>query len=96
VRNPFLENSRARYESLARRLVEQPGGGRLDDIRELLVSKDFVEHPICGSKGENEFYSSLGLFTFASTIMVLSNEPALHVALGPPDVTPFPECTFHS
>ena len=58
--------------------------------------KEELNSGFSGSKGEDEFYSSVGLFTFAPTIMVLSNEPALHVAFGPPDVTPFQEYTFHS
>ena len=33
-------------------------------------------------------------FTFASTIMVLSDVPAFHVAPGPPDVTAYETLSF--
>jgi hypothetical protein len=36
-----------------------------------------------------------GGITFASTIMVLSaDRPELHIAPGPPDVTPYEKLTF--
>ena len=89
---PFLPNSSARYQSMERRLIHPPQGTRPDQIREILTSKDSAEHPICGSKGEGEFYSRLGMVTFASTIMILGDEPALYVSSGPPDIAPY--CQF--
>jgi len=88
-KNPFLPNSRARFESAERRLNRPPRGARLDQVQEILTSKDSAEHPICGSKGAAELYTQFGLFTFASTILVLGGEPALHVSLGPPDIAPY-------
>jgi len=35
-----------------------------------------------------------GSFTFASTIMVLGEKPVLHIAPGPPNVTPFESLSF--
>ena len=87
--HPFIPNSTARYQSLERRLTQPPAGTRLDWVKGILTSRDSAEHPICSSKGEAEFYRQIGLFTFASTIMVLGNEPALHVSLGPPDTVPY-------
>jgi hypothetical protein len=34
------------------------------------------------------------MFTFASTIMVLGDEPALHVSFGPPDTVPYGRFEF--
>lgn len=92
--NPFLPNSSARYQSLERRLAHPPQGTRLDQIGEILTSKDSAENPICGSKGEDEVYTRLGMFTFASTIMALGDEPALHVSFGPPDIAPYRRFEF--
>jgi isopenicillin-N N-acyltransferase-like protein len=92
--NPFLPNSTARYESMEHRLIHPPQGTCLDQIKEILTSKDSVQHPICGSKGEDEFYTRLGMFSFASTIMVLSDEPAFYVSFGPPDTAPYRRFVF--
>lgn len=83
----LAQNSTVRYQSLERRLKSQSRGTRLGDIKEILASRDSAEHPICGSKGENEVYTSIGLYTSASTIMILSGTPEFHVAFGPPIVT---------
>lgn len=91
--NP-LPNSTARYESMERRLAHPPQGTRLGQIKEILTSKDSAEHPICGSKGEAEFYTQVSMFTFASTIMVCGEEPALHVSFGPPDTVPYHRFVF--
>ncbi|MBM4466001.1 MAG: hypothetical protein FJ014_10700 [Chloroflexi bacterium] len=92
--NPFLPNSTARYQSMERRLAHPPQGTRLDQIKEILTSQDSPEHPICGSQGPDELYTRLGLFTFASTIMVLGDEPALHVSFGPPDTAAYRRFVF--
>jgi hypothetical protein len=92
--NPPLDNSMARYQALARRLSEYPAGRRLDQIREIMASKDSAQHPICASGREGEFYTDIGLFTFAATIMVLSKTPELHASLGPPDREPYQRFVF--
>jgi hypothetical protein len=92
--NPILPNSTARYQSLEHRLAHPPQVTRLSQIKEILTSRDSTEHPICGSKGKDEFYTQLGLFTFASTIMVLGDEPALYVSFGPPDTAPYDRFAF--
>jgi hypothetical protein len=61
---------------------------------ETLTSKDSVEHPICGSKRPQEAYTKAGYFTFESTIMVLSENPVLHISRGPPDIAGYEMITF--
>ena len=93
-RDPFLPNSSARYESMERRLIHPSQHTRLDQIKEILTSRDSAANPICGSRREDEFYNQWGMFTFASTIMVLGDEPALHVSFGPPDTVPYRRFEF--
>ncbi len=87
-------NSAARFQSLKRQLEAGSAGPRLTHIKKVLASKESIKHPICGSMGEKEFYHSIGLFTFASTIMVLSEKPEFHISLGPPDKTPYQKFSF--
>jgi predicted choloylglycine hydrolase len=94
--NLFFPNSTARYQSMQRRLSHPPQGTRLDQIKEILASKDSAENPICGSKGEEEFYTRLGMFTFASTIMILGDAPALCVSFGPPDTVAYRRFVFEA
>jgi predicted choloylglycine hydrolase len=81
-------NSVTRLECLARRLTTKSTGSRIELIKETLASKDSSTHPVCRSRGK-----SAG-FTFASTIMVLSTPPVLHIAPGPPAETPYETLTF--
>jgi hypothetical protein len=92
--NPFLPNSTTRYQSMEQRLGHPSQATRLDQIKMTLTSQDSKEHPICGSKGANELYTHLGMFTFASTIMVLGNEPALYASFGPPNIAPYNRFVF--
>ncbi len=79
----FYSNSYVRLQSLEMRLkdVEKID---IDIIKSTLSSKDSAENPVCRSYNE-----SMPFFTFGCTIMVLSESPELHVAPGPPDITPF-------
>lgn len=92
--NLFLPNSTTRYQSMEQQLVHSSQGMRLEQIKEILTSKDSKEHPICGSKGADELFTKLGMFTFASTIMVLGNEPALYASYGPPNIAPYHRFVF--
>ena len=92
--NLFLPNSTTRYRSMEQRLVHPSQGTRLDHIKEILASKDSIEHPICGSNGADELYTQLGMFTFASTIMALGEKPTLYVSFGPPDIAPYHRFIF--
>lgn len=89
-----LENSKARLQCLERRLGKGLGGNWLARIKETLASHDSDEHPVCGSGGNHEYFTKIGLFTFAATIMVLSDEPHLYIAPGPPDRTAYQKLTF--
>jgi hypothetical protein len=56
----------------------------IEEITTVLSSYDSDEYPVCRPYDEAKPY-----FTFGCTIMVLSESPELHIAPGPPDVTPF-------
>ena len=85
---PFLDNSRARLAALEARLRMEPTGSRLEQLAEILRSTDDSLHPICCTRDPGTFYAEIGLFTFASTIAVLCDDPELHVTLGPPSRAP--------
>ena len=50
------------------------------------MSKDSAEHPIASTIGDGGYYSSRGSFTFASTIMVLSDTPKLYINFAPVNI----------
>jgi hypothetical protein len=79
---PSQGNSGVRLKCLEDRLGQATDFG-VDLFKATLCSKDSATHPVSVPKGKT------GTFTFASTIMVLSDRPELHIAAGPPDVTPF-------
>src|SRR5205823_1096652 len=66
-------------------------GFDLAAVKAALASHDSADHPVCVPKGKK------AAFTFASTVMVLSDAPEFHVAPEPPDVPRyetlrFPKC----
>ena len=79
----FYPNSVVRWQSLDKRLKELAEID-VDIIKSALSSKDSAKDPIC-----RPYDTSIRFFTFGCTVMVLSENPELHVAPGPPDVTPF-------
>jgi len=81
---PFLDNSRARLESLKQKLQMAPGGSRIEQFQDILSCTDNPRHPICSSGADGEFYAEVGLRTFASTVMVLTDPPELRITLDPP------------
>ena len=85
---PFLDNSRARLIALKAGLTSDSDLPRGEQFARILSSSDDPRHPICTGRDEGTFYSEVGLFTFASTLMVLSDAPELRVTLGPPDRAP--------
>ena len=91
---PFLDNSRARYQTLADQLEGALHGKRVEALSQILASRDNPRHPVCGAGEKEEFYAEVGLYTFASTITVLAGNPEFRVAPGPPDRTPYREFTF--
>ncbi len=84
------DNSRTRFDSLEKRLNIPPQDITIELIKSALCSHDSKEYPICMNYENNS-----SLFTLGSTVMVLSEQPEFHVALGPPDVTPYKIYKFY-
>lgn len=80
------ENSQIRLRSLERYLMREAD---LDRVKKTLSAKDSAEHPVCRPYTNNK-----DGYTFASVIMVLSGQPELLVAPGPPDVHSYQTCRF--
>jgi predicted choloylglycine hydrolase len=78
------ENSVLRLQSLQKRLSQEKAVMDLIAIKAALTARDVADHPVC-----RPYKNPKSNFTFASTIMVLADKPALHVAPGPPDVHPY-------
>lgn len=76
---PGLENCETRLDAVASR-IESESDVRTKAIMAALRSKDSVKHPVCLSNKANR-----GVFTFASTIMILGENPKLLLTIGPPD-----------
>jgi isopenicillin-N N-acyltransferase like protein len=67
-----------RFKCLEDRLSKANGDWSLEVIKATLAARDSAEFPVCIPKGQR------AVFTFASTIMVLSDKsPEFHVALAP-------------
>ena len=81
--------SRIRFNSLEKRLKFSEKRS-IDLIKSALSSQDSKDYPVSRHCNENS-----PVFTFGSTIMVLSEKPEFHVAFGPPDVTPYEIYTFN-
>ncbi len=77
------KNSEARLRALRSRDLGT------DTIKNALRSHDDAENPVCRplKSGDDDF-------TFGSTIMTLSKQPALEVSMGPPDVNPYRRFEF--
>ena len=56
----------------------------IERVKSVLSAHDSVEYPVCRHYDEAQ-----PVFTFGCLIMVLSENPELHIAPGPPDVTSF-------
>jgi len=76
-------NTYVRLKSLDMRLKEAKELD-VEKIKAVLSSYDSREYPVC-----RPYDKAKPSFTFGCTIMVLSESPELHIAPGPPDVTPF-------
>ncbi|HJO95301.1 MAG TPA: C45 family peptidase [Victivallales bacterium] len=79
-------NSNERYKSLKNRSEKISQKDRFSEIKNTLMAKDSVTDPICSTIGDGSHSSSWGIFTFASTIMILSEVPELHVNYAPADI----------
>ena len=78
------ENTHARLEALEARLGSKEGSLGIEDIKSTLSSQDDSTHPVCRPHDPGK-----SSFTFGTVIQVLSDSPELHLAPGPPNVTPF-------
>jgi len=94
--DPFLQNSRIRLATVERLLAGLPLGPNADRAVEILSSREPSRHPICATGGDGELYQEAGLFTFAATIMALSEPPELQYTFGPPDRNPFHRASFET
>ncbi len=88
------ENSVMRLQNLKKRLGNNPSEPRLDLIKATLTSKDDSHHPICTSKGRDEWATQMGFFTFSADIMELSDKPVFYATAGPGNLAPFEKLTF--
>jgi predicted choloylglycine hydrolase len=77
--NP-ADNTRTRYQALRSHLAGDAGRNVIDLIQETLRSHDSQQYPVCRPLRDN-----FAGFTYASTIMVLEEQPYLIAAPGPPD-----------
>ena len=77
------KNTHARLEALETRLAAKEGSLGIADIKSL-SSQDDSTHPVCRPHDPGK-----SSFTFGTVIQVLSDSPELHLAPGPPKVTPF-------
>jgi len=76
--------------SLEKRLKDPDKAITVDDIKEILSSKDDPDNPVCCEKRAD----GRGVFTAGSLVMDLSENPVLHFAPGPPCTTEFESYTF--
>jgi predicted choloylglycine hydrolase len=83
-----LANTTARLESVQKRVGKDAVPG-LDLIKTTLAAKDSADFPVCRPHKNQK-----DNFTFAATIMVLSDKPELHITSGPPDVNPYQMHSF--
>lgn len=83
------ENSATRLHCIEQRLAVESAKIGPELLRSTLVAKDSAAHPVCRT-----YRNAKENFTFASTIMVLTERPVLHVAPGPADMHPYQECAF--
>ena len=78
------ENTHVRLSALEARLGSRQGSLSIDDIKSTLSSQDDSANPVCRPHDTGK-----SSFTFGTVIQVLSDSPELHLAPGPPNVTPF-------
>jgi isopenicillin-N N-acyltransferase-like protein len=83
------DNSSVRLQCVETRVRKAGDMLGVEQIKALLSSRDSAEHPVC-----RPFKTKKEGYTFASVIMVLADKPVMHVAPGPPDVTPYREFSF--
>ena len=78
------DNSYTRFTALEKRLDVPRENLTISFLKSILSSHDSEEYPICMN-----YKNDASLFTFGSTVMVLSEHPEFHITMGPPDVNPY-------
>ncbi len=76
------DNSHTRLRTLYGTLGESDAS--VDDVKQVLRSRDPEQHPVCMS-----FAGDDAPFSLASTVMQLSKPPRFEIALGSPDKAPY-------
>ncbi len=90
-----LQNSRIRLQTVEKYLDKHEDTLTVENIKEILSSKDHEVHTICMDPKRNIIYKLMGLNTNFSIIMELSENPVFHVADGPPCKKEYQTFTFN-
>jgi len=91
-----LENSRVRLNTVQKYLDRHEDTLTVENIKEILSSKDHEFHTICMDPGSNPIYQLIETNTNFSIIMVLKENPVFYVADGPPCRTKYQKFTFEN
>ncbi len=91
-----LENSRIRLNTVQKYLDKFKDTLTIENIKEILSSKDHEFHTICVDPGSNPIYQLVEVNTNFSIIMVLRENPVFYVADGPGCKTKYQKFTFEN
>ena len=91
---PYVQTSQTRFACVEQRLAQGPAEPRLDFIRQTLASRDSLEFPVCSTGDKEEWNAEIGIFSLASTIMVLSEEPEFYVSYSPVNPASYTRLAF--
>jgi isopenicillin-N N-acyltransferase-like protein len=92
--SPYRQSSEIRSQSVEERLRQAPVGRRLEFIKLTLASRDSDQYPVCSIGDKDEYNAQIGLFSLASTIMKLSEDPEFYVSFTPADPSSYTRLTF--
>jgi isopenicillin-N N-acyltransferase-like protein len=92
--SPYRQSSQVRSQSVEKRLRQGPVGRRLEFLKQALASRDSDQYPVCSIGGTDEFNAQIGLFSLASTIMNLSEDPEFYVSFTPADPSSYTRLSF--
>ena len=92
--SPYRQSSEVRSQSVEERLRQAPVDRRLEFIKQTLASRDSDQYPVCSIGNKDEYNAQIGLFSLASTIMKLSEDPEFYVNFTPADPSSYTKLTF--
>jgi isopenicillin-N N-acyltransferase-like protein len=92
--SPYRQSSEVRSQSVEERLRQAPIGRRLEFIKQTLAARDSDQYPVCSIGDKDEYNAQIGLFSLASTIMKLSEDPEFYVTFTPADPSSYTRLTF--